>query len=150
MTEPARTPEVRKQDALKHLDEDIDAWVSTCSPDGTPYLMPLSFFWDGETLLFATAASNPTSRNLQSTGLAHLALGHTRDVVLITATCETLHAEDLAPGVADAFARKTEFDPRDQSALYLYFRLTPTTLQSWREANELSGRTLLQDSAWLI
>lgn len=150
MTEPARSPEVRKEDALKHLAEDVDAWVSTSSVDGTPYLMPLSFLWDGETLLFSTAASNPTSLNLQATGLAHIALGHTRDVVLLTATAETLHAEDLAPGVADAFARKTEFDPREQAALYLYFRLTPTSLQSWREANELTGRTLLKDNAWLV
>ena len=43
MAEPARSPEVRKQDALKRLDEDVDAWVSTSSADGTPYLMPLSF-----------------------------------------------------------------------------------------------------------
>jgi hypothetical protein len=150
VTEPARSPEVRKDHVLKRLDEDVDAWVSTASADGTPYLMPLSFLWDGETLLFSTAASNPTSLNLQATGLAHVALGHTRDVVLLTATAETLHAEDLAAGVADAFARKTTFDPRVQTALYLYFRLTPTTVQSWREANELPGRTLMRDNTWLV
>jgi hypothetical protein len=150
VTEPARSPEVRKQHVLKRLEEDVDAWVSTCSADGTPYLMPLSFLWDGTTLLFSTAASNPTSRNLQSTGRAHVALDHTRDVVVFTATVETLHAEDLAPGVAEAFAAKTGFDPRDATALYLYFRFTPDTLQSWRESNELTGRTLMQDSTWLV
>jgi hypothetical protein len=150
VTESARSPEVRKQDALKRLDEDVDAWVSTSAADGTPYLMPLSFLWDGETLLFSTAASNPTSLNLQSNGLAHIALGHTRDVVLLTATAETLHAEDLADGVADAFALKSGFDPRQATALYLYFRLTPTTLQSWQEANELPGRTLMKNSTWLV
>jgi hypothetical protein len=112
--------------------------------------MPLSFLWDGSTLLFSTAASNPTSRNLQATGLAHIALGHTRDVVLLTATSETLGADALAPGEGDAFAAKTGFDPRAQTAHYVYFRLTPTTLQSWRESNELSGRTLLTNNTWLI
>ncbi|TDU84519.1 pyridoxamine 5'-phosphate oxidase [Kribbella voronezhensis] len=150
MTEPARSPEVRKQHVLKRLREDVDAWVSTSSADGTPYLMPLSFLWDGETLLFSTAASNPTSLNLQATGRAHVALDHTRDVVLFTATVETLRAEDLAPGVADAFATKTGFDPREAAALYLYFRFTPDTLQSWREANELPGRTLMQNNTWLV
>jgi hypothetical protein len=150
VTEPARSPEVRKQDALKRLDEDVDAWVSTSSADGTPYLMPLSFLWDGKTLLFSTAATNPTSLNLQSTGVAHIALDHTRDVILLTATAETLHADDLPPGVADAFATKSGFDPRQATALYLYFRLTPTTLQSWREANELPGRTLMKNNSWLI
>lgn len=150
MTEPARSPEVRKDHVLKRLNEDVDAWVSTASADGTPYLMPLSFLWDGQTLLFSTAASNPTSLNLRSTGRAHIALDHTRDVILITATAETLRAEELAPGVADAFAAKCGFDPRDAKALYLYFRLTPDTLQSWREANELSGRKLMRDNTWLV
>jgi pyridoxamine 5'-phosphate oxidase-like protein len=150
VTEPARSPEVRKQHVVKRLEEDVDAWVSTSSADGTPYLMPLSFLWDGETLLFSTAASNPTSLNLQATGRAHVALDHTRDVVLFTATVETLRAEDLAAGVADAFAAKTGFDPREAGALYLYFRFTPETLQSWREANELPGRTLMRDSTWLV
>ncbi|WP_198676037.1 pyridoxamine 5'-phosphate oxidase family protein [Kribbella monticola] len=150
MTEPARSPEVRKQHAVKRLEEDIDAWVSTSSADGTPYLMPLSFLWDGETLLFSTAASNPTSLNLQATGRAHVALDHTRDVVIFTATVETLRAEELPPGAADAFAAKIGFDPRDAGALYLYFRFTPETLQSWREANELTGRTLMRDGTWLV
>ncbi|WP_246486449.1 pyridoxamine 5'-phosphate oxidase family protein [Kribbella qitaiheensis] len=124
--------------------------MSTSSADGTPYLMPLSFLWDGETLLFSTAASNPTSLNLQSNGLAHVALDHTRDVVIFSATAETLHVDDLPPGAADTFALKTGFDPRRATALYLYFRLTPTTLQSWQEANELPGRTLMKNNTWLV
>jgi len=33
---------------------DIDVWVASASADGAPYLVPLSFDWDGEALLMAT------------------------------------------------------------------------------------------------
>jgi hypothetical protein len=52
MTPPARTPGQRKQDTLNRLDHDTDAWVATAGPaDGTPHLVPLSFLWDGVTIL---------------------------------------------------------------------------------------------------
>ena len=63
MIPPPRTPHQRKQDALHRLECDTDAWVATADPaSGTPYLVPLSFLWDGSTLLVATPASSPTSR----------------------------------------------------------------------------------------
>jgi hypothetical protein len=68
-----RTPQQRKQDTLHRLNHDIDAWVATADPDsGTPYLVPLSFVWDGTTLLFATPAASPTARNLQATSKARI------------------------------------------------------------------------------
>ncbi|MFC7648343.1 pyridoxamine 5'-phosphate oxidase family protein [Streptosporangium lutulentum] len=56
----------RMQDTRRRLDEDVDAWVATADRAGTPYLVPLSFLWDGETLLISTAAGNPTARNLRA------------------------------------------------------------------------------------
>src|SRR5437588_309012 len=78
---PARGPEQRKQDTLRRLEEDVDLWVATA--DGAPYLIPLSFLWDGTTLLIATVDASPTGRNLRATGRVRLGLGPTRDVVLI-------------------------------------------------------------------
>lgn len=137
---------VRKQDTLHRLDHDIDAWVATASPDGTPYLMPLSFLWDGRTLLFSTAVNNPTARNLRANPRLHLTLGDTRDVVHITATAEEL-PDDPA---ADAFATKAGFDPRQASTPYPFFRVTPVTIQAWREANELKDRVLMESGTWLV
>ena len=55
MTPPARTPRQRKHDALNRLDRDIDTWVATAGPaNGAPHLVPLSFLWDGITMLIAT------------------------------------------------------------------------------------------------
>jgi nitroimidazol reductase NimA-like FMN-containing flavoprotein (pyridoxamine 5'-phosphate oxidase superfamily) len=150
VTDPAPRPlETRKQDTLNRLQEDVDAWVSTASPDGTPYLMPLSFLWDGETLLLSTAHKNPTSLNLRANSPIHLAIGQTRDVVLITGTTEILNPEDLSQQTGDAFAQKTGFDPRTLKTPYLYFRVTPHRIQAWREVNELAARTIMEHSEWL-
>jgi pyridoxamine 5'-phosphate oxidase-like protein len=151
MTPPARTPKQRKQDALDRLERDIDAWVATADKgSGTPYLIPLSFLWDGVTLLISTPSSSPTSRNLQATGQVRLAIGPTRDLVLIEGSVESLAATEIPPEVGDAFAAKTGFDPRLLSTPYLYFRIRPLRIQAWREVNELEGRELMRDGNWLV
>jgi hypothetical protein len=91
MTSAPRTRQQRKRDALKRLEHDTDAWVATAQEgSGGPYLVPLSFLWDGATLLVATPASSPTSRNLRNTGKVRLGIGPTRDVVLIEETAPAL------------------------------------------------------------
>ncbi|GAA2799617.1 pyridoxamine 5'-phosphate oxidase family protein [Nonomuraea dietziae] len=77
MTLPAaRTFEQRRLDTLHRLEHDVDAWVATAGPEGgEPYMVPLSFLWDGDTLLFATAADSATARNLEASGKARLGLG---------------------------------------------------------------------------
>ena len=147
MTDPARSLTVRKQDTLHRLEHDVDLWVATAAADGTPDLMPLSFLWDGKTLLLSTAAGNPTARNLRQNADLQLTLGHTRDVVHITATAEVLEDVDQTEG--DAFAEKSGFDPRPL-ANYLFFRVTPTKVQAWREANELKDRVLMESGSWLV
>jgi nitroimidazol reductase NimA-like FMN-containing flavoprotein (pyridoxamine 5'-phosphate oxidase superfamily) len=151
MTPPARTPEQRKQDALIRLEQDVDAWVATADPEsGTPYLVPLSFLWDGVTLLVATQSSSPTSRNLQATGKVRLGIGPTRDLVLVEGTVLALEAAELKDEVGDAFAAKTGFDPRELTSPYLYFRIHPQRIQAWREANEIEGRDLMSGGHWIV
>jgi Pyridoxamine 5'-phosphate oxidase len=151
MSSPARTPKQRKDDALNRLEHDVDAWVATAGADGgIPYLVPLSFLWDGSTLLVATPASSPTSRNLQASGKVRLGIGPTRDLVLIEGTVDTLDAADIPIDVGDAFAAKTGFDPRLLTSPYRYFRIQPHLIQAWREANEIKGRDLMREGHWLI
>jgi hypothetical protein len=151
MTMPARTSKQRKQDVLDRLEHDVDAWVATAERvTGTPHLVPLSFLWDGITLLLATPASSPTGRNLQASNTVRLGIGPTRDVVLIEATVCVLAIREISQQVGDAFAVKTGFDPRQETSTYLYFHVTPQRLQAWREANELDGRDLMRDGRWLV
>lgn len=151
MNPPARTPEQRKQDTLDRLESDVDTWVATAdSAGGTPYLVPLSYLWDGTTVLLATPAASPTGRNLRSSGTVRLGVGPTRDVVMIDGTVETLESGELPDGTGDAFAARTGFDPRELTAHYQYFRVTPRRVQAWREANEIAGRDLMRDGEWLV
>ena len=148
-TEPPRTARQRKHDTLARLDRDIDAWVATASKNGDPYLVPLSYLWDGSSLTMATPEASPTGRNLQAAGRARLAIGPTRDVVLIEGTVETFSKETVPAEVADAFAAKL-WDARIDKTRYAYFRITPQRIQAWREENELAGRDLMQDGRWLV
>ncbi|MDV5147216.1 pyridoxamine 5'-phosphate oxidase family protein [Streptomyces sp. SBC-4] len=144
MTAAPRSRAQRRQDTEHRLAHDVDVWVATASPDGTPYLVPLSFDWDGEALLVSTPASSPTGRNLAATGRVRLGLGLTRDVSMIDGTVEVLEIDALPRDRGDRFAERTGFDPRAQTAPYRWFRITPHRVQAWREANELPGRELLR------
>ncbi|MFC4062605.1 pyridoxamine 5'-phosphate oxidase family protein [Planomonospora corallina] len=151
MTPPPRTPAQRKQDTLDRLAHDVDAWVATAGGEsGLPYMVPLSFLWDGAALLVSTVASAPTARNLRATGRARLGIGPTRDVVLVEGSAEAIPAGEIPGEAGDAFAAKTGFDPRKEPEAYLYFRIRPLRIQAWREANELSGRDLMRDGHWTV
>lgn len=146
MTAPARSRRQRRADALRRLENDVDAWVATASPAGAPHLVPLSYLWDGRTLLISTAATNPTARNLRAAGRVRLTLGTTRDVVLVEGAAEEVEV-DTETG--DAFAARTGFDPRTLRD-YPYFRIRPELVQAWREVDEMAGRDLMAGGEWLV
>ena len=150
MTPPVRSAQQRKADTLRRLSSDVDTWVATADPaTGTPYLVPLSFLWDGATVLISTPATSPTSRNLRATGRVRLGIGPTRDLVLIEGTVQAeTAATEISAETGDAFAAKTGFDPRELTG-YAYFRIRPQRLQAWREANELTGRDLIRGGDWV-
>ncbi|MFV2175324.1 pyridoxamine 5'-phosphate oxidase family protein [Actinomadura sp. LOL_016] len=151
MTEPTsaapRSRAQRRHDTEHRLTHDVDVWVATASADGTPYLVPLSFDWDGEALLVATPAGSPTGRNLAASRTARLGLGPTRDVTMIDGAVEVIEMDALPRERADLFAERTGFDPRPLAS-YRWFRITPRRVQAWREENELSGRELMRDGRW--
>jgi hypothetical protein len=148
--EGPRSRAQRRRDTEHRLTHDIDVWVATASADGAPYLVPLSFDWDGEALLVATPADSPTGRNLTASRAVRLGLGHTRDVSMIEGEVEVLELDALPPEQGDRFAVRTGFDPRAEAAPYGWFRISPRRIQAWREANELPGRELMRDGRWLI
>jgi hypothetical protein len=144
-----RSPAERRRDTEHRLEHDVDLWVATASPDGLPHLVPLSFDWDGRTLLLSTPLSSPTGRNLAAGGAVRLALGHTRDVTLVEGTTEVVAMDALALDQGDRFAARTGFDPRTSGPAYRWFRVTPRRVQAWREVDELAGRELMRDGRWL-
>lgn len=143
MAEP-RTRDQRRQDTLRRLVQDVDAWVATAAGD-VPCLVPLSFHWDGTALYLSTLATNPTARNLAANGRIRLTLGETRDVVLIEGVATPVTPSEE---VAATFAKRTGFDPRTLRN-YPFFRVEPRLVQAWREVNEIAGRDLMRDGEWI-
>nr|BFE57560.1 hypothetical protein GCM10020063_020860 [Dactylosporangium thailandense] len=149
MSAPSPRSRARRQaDTRERLDGDVDLWVASASPEGEPYLVPLSFDWDGRAVLIATAAASPTGRNLIATRKARLGLGLTRDVSMIDGDVEVLAIDALAEETGDRFAARSGFDPREYGSSYNWFRITPRRVQAWREENELRGREIMRDGRW--
>ncbi|MCO1656317.1 pyridoxamine 5'-phosphate oxidase family protein [Pseudonocardia humida] len=145
-----RDRRARKADALAVLATPaIDAWVCSASAAGEAHLVPLSLAWVDERLVLAVADTSTTAGNLTASGRARLAVGPTRDVVMIDAVL------DRAVGVGDdealgkAYVAQADWDPRS-AAGYVFLVLRPVRVQAWREANEIAGRTLMRDGEWLV
>ena len=127
----------------------IDVWVATASSAGVPHLVPVSLAWVDERAVIAVEAPSVTARNLAASGRARLAVGPTRDLVMIEAVLEraTDVADDAALG--EAYVGQADWDPRRDSG-YVFLVLRPVRVQAWREANEIAGRTLMRDGSWLV
>jgi hypothetical protein len=145
---PARTRSRRIADTLERLRTDVDLWVASANDTGEAYLVPLSFQWDGSKLTIATPTRSVTARNLTRAGWARVALGETRDVVIVEGPLEAL-ALGTDPELEEAHAAAAGFDPRELEEEYVYLRITPREIQAWREANELEGRHLMRGGTWL-
>lgn len=150
MSAAPRSRAQRRHDTEHRLAHDVDVWVATASADGAPYLVPLSFDWDGESMLVATPSDSPTGRNLATTPAVRLGLGHTRDVSMIDGDVDVLDIDALPRERGDRFAERTGFDPRAPAGPYRWFRITPRRVQAWREENELRDRELMRDGRWLV
>jgi hypothetical protein len=148
MAEPARPRAQRRADTLAKLRGDVDLWVASADELGNAYLVPLSYYWDGATLTIATPRTSRTATNLIRAGWARVALGPTRDVVIVEGPVEAIRIGTDAE-LEEAHARATGFDPRTLADEYVYLRITPHSIQAWREANELQGRQLMRGGVWL-
>lgn len=140
----------RKADVVSALTAPAaDVWVATASPDGGPYLVPLSLAWIDGRAVIALEAASLTARNLGSSGVARLAVGPTRDVALLDVALERSVGVDEDAALGEAYAAQADWDPRGIEG-YVYLVLRPTRIQAWREADELAGRVLMRDGTWLV
>lgn len=146
--DPPRSTAERVHDVVGRLGADVDLWVSTASADGDPYLIPLSFLWHDGRIVLATSQQSATVRNLRRGGPVRLALDGLRDVVLIDGDVAFEPAAEIDPSVGDAYTAHAGWDPRPNAA-NTWMLVTPTRIRAWREENELAGRVVMRDRAWL-
>src|SRR5213592_216831 len=89
MDRTARDRKTRIADTLAILATPaIDVWVATASAADAPYLVPVSLAWVDERAVIAIGGSSATARNLSASGQCRLAVGPTRDLVMIDAVLE--------------------------------------------------------------
>ncbi|GAB4070072.1 hypothetical protein GCM10028777_34110 [Angustibacter speluncae] len=146
---PPRDAQQRRDDTLRLLAAEVDCWVATAGPGGSPWMVPLSFLWHDGELVLATNACSPTARNWAGGAPVRIGLGQVRDVVLVEGTVRLVPAAEVDRDLGDAFAAKSGFDPRVLRTPYVYAFVRPTLVQAWREENELADRDLLRDGHWL-
>jgi hypothetical protein len=142
-----RTAAQRRADVLALLAREEDAWVASADAAGNAYLIPLSYHWDGARLVFATLERSKTARNLRRAGRLRAALQYTRDVVIVEGPAGFIES-DADPALADAFAARLSWDPRQEPQPYVFITLTPDFIQAWRDVPELSGRTIMKGGVW--
>jgi hypothetical protein len=150
VTADARDAETRKADALAMLSTPaVDVWVATASAAGAPHLVPVSLAWVDERAVIAVPVESVTARNLTASGEARLAVGPTRDVVMLDTVLERAVDVTADDALGAAYAAQADWDPR-RSPGYEFLVLRPVRVQAWREVNEIAGRTLMRGGAWLV
>ncbi len=151
MSTQPRPRAVRQADVRAKLAAPVaDAWISTAADD-RPYLIPLTTAWHAERIVLATTESAPTVRNLNGSGRVRLALGGTRDVVMIEAELDRVLpvGDPEAVEIGAAYAAQSDWDPREAGEGYVFVLLRPMLIQAWREVDELRNRTVMRDGVWL-
>lgn len=144
-----RDRRTRRADTLARLTAPAaDAWVASGSAAGAAHLVPLSLAWVDERVVLAVELASVTARNLTASGRARLALGPTRDVVMIDAELDRSVGVDDDRALGDAYAAQADWDPRGLPG-YAFLVLRPVRVQAWRDVDEIAGRTLMRDGRWL-
>jgi hypothetical protein len=145
-----RDGRARKVDTLAMLATPaIDVWVASASATGDAHLVPLSLAWVDGRAVVAVPHSSVTARNVAASGRARLAVGPTRDVVMIDAELDRAVSVGDDETLGQAYAAQADWDPRHDSG-YVFLVLRPVRLQAWRESDELAGRTLMRDGDWVV
>jgi hypothetical protein len=143
-----RSTAQRKSDALDKLRSDQDVWVATADGRGIAHLVPLSLCWHDGLVVVAVEASSRTARNASASGRARLALGPTRDVVMIDAQASVVARQDAGP-IVTSYRERTGWEPGSDGGDWVYVLLKPARIQVWRDVEEIAGRTVMNDGTWL-
>ena len=148
----ARSPEERKADALSRLGAaHANVWVGSASPSGDVHLIPVTHTWNGSQVVLATGPKSRTVSNMTANPKACLALGETRDVVMIDAVLvEAVPASEAPASLADGYAAQAGWDARTDPANYVYLVLEPERIEVWGEGEDLQGRTVMRHGEWVV
>lgn len=139
----------RKLDVLHKLEHERDVWVATADSSACAHLVPFSLSWDGADIIVATKLSSRSARNVSQSGQARLALGDTREVVILDVRVRVLGLDAAGVETSEQFTARNGWDPRMATGEWVYFFMTPITVQAWASEEELTGRMVMKKGDWL-
>jgi hypothetical protein len=147
-----RSPKERKADALSKLAAvEANVWVASTSPTDGVHLVPVTHTWNGSQIVLATEPRSRTAANVTANPRVRLALGETRDVVMIDAVLvEAVLTSEALAVLAEGYAAQAGWDPRTDGGDYVYLVFRPERIQVWREAEDLTGRTVMRNGVWAV
>ncbi len=125
----------------RFLETEPVVWLSTVRPDGTPHLVPIWFWWDGEAMLVFSKPDAQKVRNLRANPSVMLALGDAEadfDVGLLEGRAELLDrptSEVLPAGHLAKYAARLDtigVTPEAYAQTYSQvIRITPADFLAW-------------------
>jgi hypothetical protein len=147
-----RSPKERKADALTKLAAvEANVWVASASPTDGVHLVPVTNTWNGIEIVLATEPQSRTAANVTANPRVRLALGETRDVVMIDAVLvEAVPTSEAPAALGEGYAAQGGWDPRTDGGDYVYMVFRPERIQVWREAEYLTGRTVMRNGEWAV
>jgi Pyridoxamine 5'-phosphate oxidase len=144
-----RSTAQRIDHARSLLQREADVWTATASAQGEAHLVPLSLSWDGSSIVLAAEARSATARNIAATGGVRLALGSTRDVVLIHASAIAMPCDEADESARATFVTRTGWNPISEAGEWVFIVAAPIRILVWQNVAEVRGRTVMRDGEWL-
>jgi PPOX class probable F420-dependent enzyme len=125
----------------EHLAADVVGWFTTVAPDGRVQSSPVSFLWDGETILFYSKPDTPKMRNIAAHPAVSFNLnsdGYADHMLVmegIAAIDETVAPSDVHPVYAAKYHEPLAHWEMDEAQTAREFsvpvRITPTRVRAW-------------------
>ncbi len=145
-----RSTSQRIQDTRHLLATEDDVWVATASGDAVPHMVPFSLHWDGEHVIIATEPGTATVRNLTASPAAKLAIGDSRDVVIMTARAVSIaDAREADRQLLQQFSLRVGWNPDGADVEMVFVTFKPERIHAWRDVAEIPERTIMRSSEWL-
>ena len=137
--EPLASPEGAW--AAEHLAIDVVGWLTTVAPDGRVQSSPVSFLWDGRSILFYSKPATPKLRNIAAHPEVSFNLNSDTyaDHMLVIEGIAAVDAAAMASDVHPAYLAKYhaplahwEMDEAETAREFsVPVRITPVRIRAW-------------------
>ena len=126
--------------ARQHLADDLVGWLTTVAPDGRVQTSPISFLWEGSTILIYSKPNAPKLRNIAAHAQVSFNLNsdpYADHALVIEGTAEVDMAvlpidrhEAYAAKFREALAH-WQIDGTEARTYSVAVRITPTRIRAW-------------------